>query len=252
MRRWFSLLVLVCVAAAQPALAEDVSVGITSTAPPFVEVDGDGHLTGGFNVELAQLLCQRMGRVCSLEKTGFPQLLTRIEEGTFQIGFANLLKTPEREQKMLFSTPIWRSTSSFVARAGSPVVDPAKARQNGRICVVHKSQQETFIAEQAGPQGNLVPTASHADLFNSLTNGRCDAALLPTVHVLSFLASPEGGTYDYSGPPLQEPRLSGNVYIVVTKSRPEVLEALNSAIIAIKRDGSYRALIARFFPFDIL
>ncbi|MGE4282005.1 MAG: substrate-binding periplasmic protein, partial [Magnetospirillum sp.] len=214
--------------------------------------DAEGRLTGGFNVELARLLCQRMGRPCSLEKTGFPQLLTRIEEGTFQIGFANLLKNAEREQKMLFSAPIWRSTSSFVSRAGSPVVDPAKARRNGRICVVHKSQQEAFIADQPGPQAHLVPTASHADLFDALTNGRCDAALLPTVHVLSFLASPAGSNYDYSGPPLQEPRLSGNVHIVVAKSRPELLDSLNAAIAAINRDGSYRALIARFFPFDIL
>ena len=118
--------------------------------------------------------------------------------------------------------------------------------------MLFRSQQEAFIAEQPGPAGNLVPTASHAELFDKLTSGLCDAALLPTVHVLSFLASPAGSKYDYSGPPLPEPRLSGNVHIVVAKSRPELLEALNDAIVAINRDGSYRVLIARFFPFDIL
>jgi len=252
MRVWLYLLGLLCSAAFRPALAEEVTVGITSTAPPFVETSADGRLTGGFNVELARLLCLRMGRDCALEKAGFPQLLTRIEEGTFQIGFANLLKTPEREQKMLFSAPIWRSTSSFVGRAGAPAVDPAKVRQNARVCAVRKTIQEAFLAEQPGPQANLVPTSSHAELFVALTSGRCDAALMPTVHGLSFLASPEGTGYDYWGPPLQDPRLSGNVYIVVAKSRPELLKAVNDAFAEINRDGSYRALIARFFPFDIL
>ncbi|OJX79435.1 ABC transporter substrate-binding protein [Magnetospirillum sp. 64-120] len=252
MRVWLFLLGVLCASTIRPALADEVTVGITSTALPFVETAPDGRLTGGFNVELARLLCSRMGRICSLEKTSFPQLVTRVEEGTFQIGFANLLKTPEREQKMLFSTPIWRSTSSFVTRSGAPAIQPATARQKARICVVRKTAQEAYVAELPGPLNNMVPVSSHAEVFAGLTQGQCDAALLPTVHVLSFLASPDGVGYDYSGAPVQDPRLSGNVYIVVAKSRPELLEALNQAFADINRDGTYRALIARFFPFDIL
>lgn len=249
---WLLLLGLVSIAGLRPALADEVTVGITSTAPPFVDVDADGRLTGGFNVDLARLLCQRMGHACSLEKASFPQLLTRVEEGTFQVGFANLLKTPEREQKMLFSVPIWRSTSSFVARAGTPAVDPVKARQGAPICVVRKTLQETFLAEQPGPAANVVPVSTHAELFQGLKAGLCDLALLPTVQGLSFLASPEGAGYDYCGPPLQAPNLSGNVHIVVTKGRPELLKQVNDAFAEINRDGTYRTLIARYFPFDIL
>lgn len=252
MRVWLILLGLVSIAGLRPALADEVTVGITSTAPPFVDVDADGRLIGGFNVDLARLLCQRMGRTCSLEKASFPQLLTRVEEGTFQVGFANLLKTPDREQKMLFSVPIWRSTSSFVARAGTPALDPVKARQSARICVVRKTLQEAYLTQQPGPAANVVPVSTHAELFQGLRAGHCDAALLPTVQGLSFLASPEGAGFDYSGPPLQEPNVSGNVHIVVTKGRPELLKQINDAFAEINRDGTYRTLITRYFPFDIL
>ena len=234
------------------ARAEDVIVGITTTARPFVETDDAGRLTGGFNVELARLLCQRMGRSCSLEQADFPQVLTGIEEGTFQVGIANLLKTPERERKMLFSAPIWRSTSSFVAPAGQPAVDPARARALYRVCVVRKSQQEAFLLAQTGPVDHVVSHASYGELFAVLARGGCDAALLPTVNVLAFLDSEAGKGYDYSGPPLRDPRLSGTVHIVVGKGRPELLRAIDDAIADIGRDGSYRRLIARFFPFDIL
>lgn len=237
---------------APQARAEDVIVGVTSTARPFVEQDADGTLVGGFNVELGRLLCQRMGRVCAIEAASFPHLLTAIEEGTFQVGIANLLKTPEREARMLFSAPIWRSTTSFVARAGTPSVEPARALARHRVCVVRKSQQEAFVAAQSGPAANLVPLASYGDLFAALTGRRCDIALIPTVNALTFLGSPAGAEFDYSGPPLTEPGLSGNVHIVVTKGRPELLQAIDAAIADIQRDGSYRRLIARHFPFDIL
>lgn len=236
--------------AAPVARAEDIAVGITTTAQPFVITDPSGRLDG-FNVELARLLCARMGRTCSLEPTPFPQLLSRIEEGTFQMGFGNALKTPEREKKMLFSAPIWRSTSSFVAPAGTPAIDPARARAQLRICVVRKSMQEAFLAAQPGPDDHIVAVATYREIFDSLTGSVCTAALLPTVNVLDFLNREQGRGYDYSGPPLSDPRLSGTVHIVVSKGRPDLLSALDAAINAINLDGSYRVLVARHFPFDI-
>lgn len=237
--------------ATSSARAQDVIIGITGTAPPFVITDPNGRLDG-FNVELAKLLCQRMDRRCSLEPTTFPLLLNGIEEGTFQIGIGNALKTAERETKMLFSAPIWRSTSSFVGPAGMIAVDPAKARSQYRVCVVRKSIQEVFLAEQPGPAGNIIAVSTFRDLFDTLIAGTCAVALLPTVNVLEFLSRDHGRKFDYAGPPLRDPRLSGSVHIVVTKGRPELLQALDTAIATIQRDGSYRPLIARYFPFDIL
>ncbi|MBR9970931.1 substrate-binding periplasmic protein [Magnetospirillum sulfuroxidans] len=237
--------------AAPSARAQDVVIGITTTAQPFIITDPSGRLDG-FNVELAKLLCQRMARRCSLEPTTFPLLLAGIEEGTFQIGIGNTLKTAERENKMLFSAPIWRSTSSFVGAAGMAVVDPSQARAQHPVCVVRKSIQETFLAEQPGPAENLMAVSTFRELFDRLTAGTCRLALLPTVSVLEFLSRNQGRGFDYIGPPLRDPRLSGTVHIVVTKGRPEVLEALDAAISTILRDGSYRPLIARYFPFDIL
>ncbi|AVM72956.1 Lysine-arginine-ornithine-binding periplasmic protein precursor [Magnetospirillum gryphiswaldense MSR-1] len=248
--RALMLLCLILGLAASPARAQDVAVGITTTAQPFVITDPSGRLDG-FNVELARLLCARMGRTCSLEPTTFPQLLSRIEEGTFQMGFGNTLKTPEREKKMLFSAPIWRSTSSFVTATTRPAIDPPQARAQLRTCVVRKSMQEAFLAAQPGPDENIVAISTYRELFDGLTGGACDAALLPTVNVLDFLNREQGRGYDYSGPPVDDSRLSGSVHIVVSKCRPDLLTALDAAISAIKLDGSYRILMARHFPFDI-
>ena len=250
MRALLSLCLFIGLAASS-ARAQDVVIGITGTAPPFVITDPSGRLDG-FNVELARLLCQRMDRRCSLEPTTFPLLLSGIAEGTFQIGFGNTLKTAEREAKMLFSAPIWRSTSSFVGPAGMTAIDPAQARSQYRVCVISKSIQETFLAEQPGPADNIIAVSTFRDLFDTLMAGTCTIALLPTVSVLEFLGRDQGRKFDYAGPPLRDPRLSGSVHIVVTKGRPELLQALNAAIAAIQRDGSYRPLIARYFPFDIL
>lgn len=234
-----------------PALAEDISVGITSSAKPFFFQDAKGE-PDGFNVELAKLLCQRMKRSCLLEPTDFPKLVTGVVEGTYQIGFGNMLKTPEREETMLFSAPIWRSTSSFIAAADLAAIDPDHARAQQRICVVHKSQQETFLQAQPGPDDHIVSRPGFAALFQALRYKQCDAALVPTANALAFLTEEAGQGFDYSGPPLQRPGLAGTVHVVLTKGRPDYLEALDKAIAEIMRDGSYRHLIARYFPFDIL
>ena len=245
------ILAVLMVLLPRPILAQEVSVAITSSARPFFYTDDQGN-PAGFNPELAELLCQHMGRSCTLEPTTFPHLIAGIEQGAYQIGFGNMLKTPEREQKMLFSAPIWRSTTSFITAADAPVIVPEQVKAKAPVCAVHKSQQETFLANLEGPPENLVSLPGFAALFTALEQGRCAAALVPTANALDFLTSAAGQGFDYSGPPLQSPQLSGTVHIVVSKGHPELVEALNKAIAAITLDGSYRRLIAHHFPFDIL
>lgn len=56
--------------------------------------------TGGlaaFNEDLAREICRRMSARCTTVNIVFADILPGIEAGTFELGFGNYLRTPERE-----------------------------------------------------------------------------------------------------------------------------------------------------------
>jgi histidine transport system substrate-binding protein len=233
-----------------PAAAEELVIGITSTARPFTFNDEQGRMTG-FNVELAHQLCTRLKATCRLDPGSFPQLLSGLADGSIQIGIGNLLKTPEREEKMLFSRPIWRSTSSFIGRKTLGRVSPERIRQSHPVCAVQKTQQAAWLAARPGPAGHLLEFPTFREVFDALAEGRCALAFMPTLGGLDFLASPRGRDFDYFGPPLRDDGLGGTVHLAIIRSRPDLRVAVDAALEKMSLDGSYRFLISRYFPFDI-
>lgn len=238
-------------ASARADESRDVVIAVTASAWPFLGTAEDASRRG-FNPDLARLLCQRMALPCRHETKPFAALIEGVEAGTIDIGLGNMLKTPDREARMLFSIPAWRSTTSFIGRRGLAQVAPDAVKLHYRVCSIPKTQQHIFIVNQQGPASNLVDTPAYTDMFAALRSDRCDLAVLPTAAALDFLVNGNGAEYDYFGPPLTAHGLSGTVHLVVSKTRPDLLEPLNRALTEIMRDGSYRQLISRYFPFDIL
>lgn len=232
-----------------PARAEELVVGMPTTARPFTIIGPDGRLSG-FNAELAEMLCRSLGATCRIEPAPFPQMLAGIAEGRFQLGIGNVLRTPEREKQMLFSRTIWRSTTSLIAASTQPLLPPAEAVRRHSVCVVQKTLQANWASTLAA--ANVVPEAGFKAVFEGLLAGRCSLALMPTVNALEFLSSADGAGYDYYGPPLDEPALSGTVHIVLPLGRGALRDAVDEALERMMLDGSYRALVSRYFPFDIL
>lgn len=238
-------------AAARAEASGDVVIAVTASAWPFMGHPDDSSRRG-FNPDLARLLCQRMALSCRHETKPFAALIEGVESGTVDIGLGNMLKTPEREARMLFSIPAWRSTTSLIGRRGLASVAPEAVKLQYRVCAIPKTQQHAFVGRQQGPAANLIDTPAYTDMFAALRQDRCDLAVLPTAAALDFLTSGNGTEFDYFGPPLTGNGLSGTVHLVVSRQHPELLEALNRALAEIMRDGSYRQLISRYFPFDIL
>lgn len=232
-----------------PAQAVELVVGMPTTARPFTTVGPDGRLSG-FNADLAEMLCRALPADCRIEPAPFPKLLAGIAEGRFDMGIGNVLKTPERERQMLFSRPIWRSTSSLIAAKGQAVMPPDEAVRRHPVCVVQNTQQAAWVGRLAA--ANVVPEAGFKAVFEGLRAGRCALALMPTVNALEFLTSADGAGFDYHGPPLDEPSLGGTVHIVLPPDRGALRDAVDAALERMMLDGSYRALISRYFPFDIL
>lgn len=242
-----------CPAHAEPAASPEarvLRVLVLENTPPLSQRRPDGIL-GGFNVDIGRELCRVLGAACSFEAHIFDGAIDRIAAGEYDIGFINLLRTPERERRVLFSEPYWRSSTSLIGRRGLPDVELAAAARRHRIATVRGSRQFDALTRIEGAAPNMVPVGSNEELWQSLRDGRADLAILPTLQALHFLLSEAGEAFDTLGNPLTGDGLGGTVHIVFPLGRAGLKAEVDKAVTTLRREGVYQAIVRRYFPFDI-
>lgn len=246
------VLAAVLLAATAPAGAEDLRIATTATVPSFGAVNNETGLSG-FNVDIANELCARMGVTCVLVGAAFPDVIPGVERGEFAIGIANTLKTPERAKRVAFSIPYWRSTSSFIGRRDAALPDYSALLVEKRVCTIHGSRQEAFLMTLPGATGkSVIAAGTNQETIDRLKAGECDLILVPTMQSLPFLQSPDGAGFAFRGVPMIDNGLGGEVHMVVDPARPDLLKRLNEALTSLIRDGTHDRISRRYFPFSIL
>lgn len=243
---------LMLLSSAWGAWANDLVVAVTPNSRPFSYTETTGELTG-FNVELAQAMCARLNRRCQLKTLLFPAIVPEVAAGRVDVAFGNMLKTPEREKLVAFSVPIWRSTTSFVGKAGQTLAEPSQAMNGRRLCVISGSRQEGFIsAFKPANGGALQAHPSNQAVIDALVAGACELGLIPTMQALPFLRSDAGRSFGFVGVPLAQDGLGGSVHVVLRPGDSALLKGVDDALLELIRDGTHEKITRRYFPFSIL
>lgn len=237
-------------AAQAQAQAQSVRVAVMEATPPFSHRNADGTLTG-FNVDIMRALCRAMTATCRFDEVPFQDLLEAVASGRFDFGLANFLRTPERETRVAFSAPYWRSSSSVVGPAAEIDRAVPDALAGRRLAVIVGSRQHAYATRIAGTLAAVVERQHLNEVWQALRQGQADMALVPTLAALGFLTSEEGRPFSTVGTPLMEGGLGGTVHIVLPKGRADLQTAVDKAIAAIRADGSYQEINRRYFPFDV-
>lgn len=260
MRLLAVLLLLILGLAGARAAELRIALGLQES---FVRPAAGKAQTGGlvaFNEDLARELCRRLQARCTLLNLPFAEILPNVEEHRVDLGFGNFLRTPERERRVDFSDPIWRSSSRLLALsatarryAGHPDGDlaPDTLRQV-RIGAIVDSQQQAYLRTVAGDHGlSVVGIATMAETIGQLRDGRIDFALLPMLSAYALVGREPLGRYEFVGPPVTERGLGGSVHIILPKGEERLRQALNRAIAAMRADGSWHRIVRRHFPFNL-
>lgn len=244
---------LVVAAAQTGARAEDaVTIGVTTVFQGAERPEPGGGLAG-FNIEIIRQICTRIDRKCELREMVFRDVMPSVASGALDVGVANVLKTPERARQVLFSVPYWRSTSSFIGRTGRQLPDLTALLTEHKVCAIAAARQEMFLRSLPGAgDRSIVPQPGNQEAMQGLVDGACDFALIPTLLALPFLRSPEGAGFAFRGLPLSDYGLGGDVHMIVSPGKPDLLQEVNKALEGMIRDGAHERLTRRYFPFSIL
>ena len=109
----------------------------------------DGELKG-YAVELMTMFCRKYGYDCKYEQANISSGLAGIASGIYDVGANNVTVTPEREESVRFSDPVYYGGISLAVRKSdleSTAADTAADSEPGFFDSIASSFEKNFIRE---------------------------------------------------------------------------------------------------------
>ena len=239
--------------ATTPALAKDPNVlrlGIDPSYPPMDVKMPDGHVTG-FDVDLADEICRRIAMHCEWVEMEFSGVIPALQARKIDAIVSSMAITEKRMQQIAFSTKLFQFKSRLIAKTGTPLTVSAEGLRGKRIGVQSGTQFETYVQKNWQPGGaEVVAYQSQEGVFDDLIAGRLDAALLGSVEADNgFLKTPKGKGFGFIGGPLEMG--DHGTGIGLRKEDVALKDKIDRAIAAMRADGTYQKIAAKYFVFDV-
>lgn len=138
--------------------------------PPVSFLDASTNTPSGFFVDLMDLIAGRAGlQVSYVCESGWPEMMSAIESGKADLGA--LMKSAEREKRLLFTAPIEMTYLSFFARSQSSV-DAENMPEGLRVGAIKGSMSYEQLKDRPGIR--LRTEGSYEEGLFSLLAGEID------------------------------------------------------------------------------
>lgn len=159
---------------------------LTLSAPPLVFLADDNTTTIGSEVDLAQLVADKLDLELDLQLTSWDNWPLKLEAREYEVVHANVGINPERLEKFDFAS--YRGAYlTFLVPQDSDLALGEPASIAGRIIAVSSGTNQerlltewnTALAEQGKKPAELKNYSSDADVLLALGSGRVDAYFAP-------------------------------------------------------------------------
>jgi polar amino acid transport system substrate-binding protein len=181
--------VLACLlAAVRPAAAQEPQElrwgGDAEGGAPFVEADPrDPARLVGFDVEVAQLLADGLGRVPRFVQVGFTSLDAAAARGDFDVGLSGIEDSPARRARLAVTVPYYAFREVLTVREADGARFRTLADLGGRRVATLGATLAYDLLLRAQEEHGVIPVTYEDDVhpYSDLALGRVDAVLLDDV-----------------------------------------------------------------------
>ena len=233
---------LIGLASFNAAAQEEIKFAMEATYAPFEYMDENNQIQG-FDVDLANALCEEMKATCTFHNQAFDSLIPALKFKRYDAAISAMDITEARLQQVNFSDAYYDNSAAFISIEGK-VADQA-ALEGKRIGVQNGSTHQSYLLEQL-PGVTAVPYSSYQDAFIDMKNGRIDSVFGDTAVVAEWFKKEDNLTY--VGDQVTNQEYFGNGFgIAVNKSTPELVAQLNTALAAVKANGEYDKIFNKYF-----
>lgn len=224
------------------AQQSSLRVAVIDNSPPLSYLDADGKITG-FNVSLAEALCAEMKVKCTLILTKLEYLIDDLAAGKYDFAALAFLVTPERQKKILFTQPVYRSTTIWLAKPG---IFPGE--KSARVSTFRGSQQEKYAKVQGW---NYISSHDYTEFIEQVAAGVTNAMIVPLMTGIALQRKAEFLDLGLVPTPLRITELEGDACFGVNPKRAELKDKLDKSLMAIREQGVYSRINTQFLPLRV-
>ncbi|WP_347905623.1 ABC transporter substrate-binding protein [Pseudomonas purpurea] len=232
---------------------DSLRIGIEAAYPPFSFKTPEGNISG-FDYDIGNALCDEMKVKCQWVIQEFDGMIPSLKVRKIDAVLSSMSITEDRMKSVDFSKKYYHTPGKFAMKTGQVINDPAVDLKGKKLGVQRSSTYDRYATEQLAPAGvEIVRYSAQSEAFLDLVSGRLDATLADIVNTNeSFIKTPAGNGFALVGPDINDPKYFGRgAGIAVRKGDGANAARLNAAIDAIRANGKYQQVMAKYFAFDI-
>ncbi len=218
------------------ANSEPVIVATDAPFPAYTYIDETGTISG-YERDVMDQVCTRAALTCDWVDTDFVNLIPGVISGEFDVVLGGMAVTGERRRLVDFTVAYHTTddTEWYIGRPGAP--PPAQAMIAVQAGTVHHSHmlQKGYRHQSFATEGEVLA---------ALASGAADLAFGPYESRDDIAAEIDAQGFDY----LYSDQLPDDgVAMAVCKGNTSLLDSLNTALDAMRADGTLDDLEHRWF-----
>lgn len=259
---------------AAPASAKEwktATITLEGAYAPWNITNADGTL-GGFEPELAKVLCERAKIECKLVASDWDGMIPALNAGKFDVIMDALSITDERKQVIDFTVPYAATPAGFATAKDSPLaslpgagatvvmktgetgvkeIDALKEMLKGKtIGIQTATVYAKFVYDNFGDIATVREYKTGADRDLDLQNGRIDVVFDDAIYLESALESSKGSMV-FTGPQVAGPIWGEGEGLGIRKADTDLRDKFSEAIKSALADGTVKELSMKWFKTDV-
>jgi polar amino acid transport system substrate-binding protein len=222
-----------------------------SDYPPFHYYDEVGALTG-FNVDLAQAICEVLEVQCQVEATNWSDIIPTLDRGEADAAIASIRITAEALKAADFTSRYYATPARFAARKESDVDDIRPETVKGlKVGVAKETGHEAYL-KKFFPDAAVATFDTGEDAQKALKDGAIDLVFGDGITLTFWLngVTSESCCEFRGGPYLDAKFFGEGVGIAVKKGNRKLAEILTYGLEQVHASGRYEELFLRYFPMN--
>ncbi len=202
-----------------------------STSPYCYYTGREASPVAGIDVDLMELIGKELGRPVQYKIVPFQQIFSLVSMGKADIGMAGITITPQRAERVLFSSVYDVSSQVIVVPKGSSLTDETSLK-TARVAAQEGTSDLTLLRERIKPR-IVLPFLTQEEVNAALIDRRADAAVMDRMQA-ELLVRATGDAFKI----LEKPLTKDQYGLLFNKKDTELAEAANTVIEKFKVAGT--------------
>ncbi|MEA4973720.1 Arginine-binding extracellular protein ArtP [bioreactor metagenome] len=219
-----------------------LKMGCSADFPPFESYDDDGKTIVGYDVDMMNEICSRLGMTLEITDMNFDSVVTAVQTGKIDVGVSGMTITDERKANVNFSDSYFTAAQSILVPKDSKITG-YQALLDGtyKAGVQLGTTGDIMAVEKLGDR--VSEFEKYGDALAALLAGKVDCMVLDTGVAEAYAQANDLVVLDETFGDASDIEYYG---IAISKDNTELLDKINGALADMKTAGFFDELNQKY------